>query len=173
MGLILFRESRGQPVRAVLEGALRRVPLLGAALHNLALARLASTLEALLSAGAPIFESWETAAAACGSPAIEHEVRTFKPRLQSGDTPAELLTRSRQFPSLFAQQYASGEVSGKLDETLRWLHEYHQEEGTRKLRAAVKAAGGLIFMGVVLIVAWQVLSFYIGYFNQIQQVIQQ
>jgi hypothetical protein len=57
-----------------------------------------------------------------------------------------------------------------LDETLRWLYRHFQEEGNRKLRNAIKAAGGIIFMGVVLLVAWQVISFYIGYFNQIQQV---
>jgi type II secretory pathway component PulF len=170
LAMILFGETRGHGLRAALERVLRCIPLLGSALHQLALARLATALESLLSAGAPVIESWELAADASGSPAIQHAVLGFKPRLRSGDTPAELVRQSPQFPEMFANQYASGEISGKLDETLRWLYRHFQEEGNRKLRNAIKAAGGIIFMGVVLLVAWQVISFYIGYFNQIQQV---
>ena len=36
------------------------------------------------------------------------------------------------FPDLFANLYSSGEVSGKLDETLKRLYAHYQEEGTHK-----------------------------------------
>jgi type II secretory pathway component PulF len=41
----------------------------------------------------------------------------WKPDVQAGQTPAEGVTASGVFPDLFDNQYHSGEVSGKLDET--------------------------------------------------------
>lgn len=169
-GMFLLRETHAKPWRATIERLLGLVPVLGSALRHLALARLAVALEALLSAGAPIIESWDLAAAASGSPALDRAVRGFKPLLNAGGTPAEALRNCSEFPDQFSQQYASGEISGKLDETLRWLHRHHQEEGTRKLRTALSGLGFLIYFSVVLAIAWQVISFYMGYFNQLQQV---
>jgi len=45
----------------------------------------------------------------------------------AGQTPAEALNASGRFPELFANQYATGEISGKLDDNLRRLHTYYQE----------------------------------------------
>src|SRR5471032_801116 len=59
----------GETWRAVLESLFRRVPLLGSALHSLALARAAAALGALLGAGVKPIEAWEMAARASGSPA--------------------------------------------------------------------------------------------------------
>ena len=74
---------------------------------------------------------------------------------------------SPRFPSLFANQYATGEVSGKLDETLHRLHEYYQEEGTRKLRVLAQWVPRLIYLLVALGIAYKVVQFWSGYFQNI------
>ena len=82
--------------------------------------------------------------------------------------PAEAVRGCRHFPELFANLYSSGEVSGKLDETLRRLHVYYQEEGTRKLRALAQWTPRLIYLVVALMIAYRVVRFWMGYFQQIQ-----
>jgi type IV pilus assembly protein PilC len=161
--------TRGATWRGWIEALLRCVPILGKARRSLALSRLSAALEALISSGTTLIESWELAAAASGSPALQRAVRAFKPELLAGETPAEAVSRCREFPSTFANQYASGEVSGKLDETLRWLQQHYSEEGSRRLRYAIIVGAGLLFFAVALLVAWQVISFWIGYFNQINE----
>jgi len=173
LALVATQGTRGRGWRSVTERLQRGVPALGTARHSLALARLCAALEALISAGTTIIESWEMAAAASGSPALERAVAQFKPRWENGETPAESLSRSREFPDMFSNQYASGEISGRLDETLRWLGAHYREEGARKLRNVIVSVAGMVFFGVVLLVAWQVISFWIAYFNQIQQAIPQ
>jgi type II secretory pathway component PulF len=74
---------------------------------------------------------------------------------------------SARFPELFAHQYATGEVSGKLDETLHRLHAYYQEEGTRKLRAFTQWTPRAIYLGVAVLIAYKVIGFYAGYFQQV------
>lgn len=166
--MIYAAQSRhGETWRAGLESFLGGVPVLGTARHYLALSRLAAALEALLSAGVTIIEAWDLAAAASGSPALRRVVGAWRPRLQGGQTPAEAVSASARFPELFANQYATGELSGTLDETLRRLHRYYQEEGSRKLHAVAQWTPRAIYFAVALMIAWRVVSFWSGYFKQI------
>lgn len=167
--VVYAAQSRhGERWRAAVESVLRPVPVLGAARHSLALARLAAALEALLSAGVTIIEAWGLAAAASGSPALRRTVLGWRRLLEAGQTPAELVGASGQFPELFASQYATGEVSGKLDETLQRLHTYYQEEGSRKLHAVAQWTPRAVYLLVALMIAYRVVSFWSGYFKQIQ-----
>ena len=88
-----------------------------------------------------------------------------------GGRQAELVSACRLFPETFANLYASGEVSGKLDETLRRLYTYYQEEGTLKLQLFATWTPRLIYLVIVLCIAYFIIQFYTGYFNQINQVI--
>ena len=84
-----------------------------------------------------------------------------------GQTPGETLAASRRFPEMFANQYVAGEISGKLDDTLRRLHQYYQDEGSRKLQSLTQWVPRLIYLMVMLIIAFKVIRFWTGYFNQI------
>jgi type II secretory pathway component PulF len=162
---------RGAKWRAIFELLLRPIPVLGTARHYLALARLAAALEALINAGVTIIEAWEMAAAACGSPAIQRAVTAWKPDVVSGELPSEAVNKApRQFPELFANLYKSGEVSGQLDDSLKRIHIYYQEEGTNKLHLLAAWVPKIIYFGVAIMVAVKVISFYTGYFQTINQI---
>jgi type IV pilus assembly protein PilC len=163
--------KRAEPFRAFVEKMLAVVPLIGTARRHLALARLSAALEALISAGVTIIEAWELAANASGSPAIRRTVHHWRPKLESGQTPGELLSTSSVFPDLFSNLYATGEVSGQLDETLNRLHRHYQEEGSRKLHLVARWAPMLVYFGVVLVIAYQVVSFWTGYYRNIGDVL--
>lgn len=165
--LILAGNAGGENWRATLEQLLQRVPLLGTARRNLALARLSAALEALISAGVTIIEAWELAATASGSPGLRRFVRRVKPLWLAGQTPAESVSASGIFPDEFSSLYHTGEVSGKLDESLLRARVYFAEQGARKLKTFVMLACGALIGAVMLLVAWQVISFYIGYFQMI------
>lgn len=170
--LVFAMQGRhGEPWRALVERWLRLVPVLGTARRSLALARLSAALEALIAAGVPIIEAWDLAAQASGSPALRRRVQEATPRLYAGETPAEMVNRSADFPPEFASLYHTGEVTGQLEESLQRLNGYFQEEGSRKLRTFMKGAGGAFILLVMLLIAYQIISFWLGYFQQIQQVI--
>jgi type IV pilus assembly protein PilC len=160
-----LQSKHGEHWRARLESLLRPIPLLGAARHYLALSRLAAALEALISAGVNIVDAWNLAATASGSPAFRRAVATWKRQVAAGQTPAELVRACPLFPETFANLYASGEVSGKLDETLRRLYTYYQEEGTLKLQLFATWTPRLAYCIVAGIIAYKIIQFYTGYFN--------
>jgi len=168
----LSHGQRGELWRSLLERLLRAVPVLGTARSNLALARLSITLESLLNAGVSIIEAWDLAADASGSPALRRIVFSWKPQVLAGQTPAEAVRESRAFPELFTNLYATGEITGQLDETLKRLYRHYREEGFRKLHAVAQWTPRFIYLGIILLVAYQVVSFWTGYFSQINQLAQ-
>jgi type II secretory pathway component PulF len=157
----------GEWWRAWIERIGNRIPILGSARRNLALARLSAALEGLLSAGVSIVEAWELAASSSGSPALRRTVHAWRSLLESGETPAELVRASRHFPELFASLYSTGEISGQLDETLRRLYAHYQEEGSRKLREFARWSPRIIYFGMMLMIAYQIVSFWVSYYSGI------
>jgi len=164
------QDRRNEAWRAKVEAILRFIPVLGTARHYLALARLAAALEALMNAGVNIFEAWELSAAASGSPALRRAVAAWKPKMAAGQTPADAVRACRLFPEMFANFYASGEVSGKLDDSLRHLNQLYNEEGSRKLHLVATWVPRMIYFLVAGLVAFIVIHFWVNYFNQISNV---
>jgi type II secretory pathway component PulF len=163
--------QHGEAWRSGLEQVANFIPLVGKARRALALARLSAALEALINAGVPIIEAWELAASASGSPALRRAVLAWRPEVVSGTTPAEALRKRGAFPDLFTNLYYSGEVSGQLDDTLKRLHAHYQDEGARKLKAFSEWLPKLVYLGIMLFIAYRVITFYQGYFQQINDVL--
>ncbi len=152
--------KHGEAWRSLIEQLLHPIPILGTGRRELALARLSMALEALVNAGVSIIEAWELAATVSGSPQLRRTVHGWKPAVLAGQTPSEALSASGKFPDMFDNQYHSGEISGKLDETLRRMRQYYQEEGTRKIHAVSQWVPRFIYLGVALMIAWRIIGFY-------------
>ena len=152
--------TRGENWRATVEVIFQCVPMLRKALKYLALARFTASLESLTNAGVPVLKSWSLAARSSGSPHLTRQIHAWMPQLETGLTPAEMVNQVRYFPELFANLYSTGEVSGKMDETLVRLRDYYKEEGFRTLRLFTRVLNGTIYFLVVLLVAYNIIQFY-------------
>ncbi len=157
----------GERWRAWVEGIIRYVPVLGKGRRQLALARLSAALESLICAGVTIIEAWELAAAASGSPALRRAVHAWKPQLQAGKTPAELVKQCPLFPSMFASLYFTAETSGDLDQTLRRLHLLYQDSGARKLHALAQWLPRAVYLIIAIVIGMQIVNFWTSYYNNL------
>jgi type II secretory pathway component PulF len=157
--------------RAFMDGLWNCVPILRSARHSLALSRLTLALEALISAGVGVIQAWELAVAASNSPRLERAVAEWKSHFANGRTPAELVGMSSVFPETFSNLYHSGEISGKLDETLRRLHTFYQEDATYKFHLLAQWVPRVIYIGVVILIGYKVIQFWTGYYSNISKVI--
>jgi len=157
--------------RGLLERVLHYVPMLGRARRDLAMARLCGSLEALLSAGMPILESWMIAGNTCGSVMLRNAIHSWTPHLRSGATPAEMLQQSPQFPNVFTSLYHTGEISGQLDTTLRRLYTMFSEESSRRFHAFSQWLPRMIMLAIMLGIAYQIVRFWLNYYNSVGQAI--
>jgi type II secretory pathway component PulF len=171
--ILLFaaQAQRAEPLRSFLERLFTLIPMIGTARRQLALARLSAALEALIGAGVTIIEAWELSANASGSPAIRRTVHRWRGPLESGRTPGELLAESAVFPEFFSNLYATGELSGQLDDTLRRLHRHYQEEASRKLHLIAQWVPLLIYLVAVAVIAYHIITFWTGYYRNIGDVL--
>lgn len=167
VGLVAWSAAghRGVTWRSVLERFTLKVPVLGYARSALALSRLAGALEALLSAGVLITEGWPMAARASGSPLLVRIVDTWPDSLAAGRSPAELVAESGTFPETFVSAYATGEISGGLDEQLRWLAKHYEEEGFQKLQALATIVPMIGYLLVAIWIVLYIFSVFAGYLN--------
>jgi type II secretory pathway component PulF len=168
--IVATHGERGENWRAIIERLMAFVPFWGAARRALALSRLSAALEGLMSAGVNIVEAWPLAAVASGSPQLCRTVEGWRPMLEAGRTPAELVTDSRRFPDLFSSQYAAGEVSGQLDENLERLRDYYQAEGSRKLEILAQWTPRIVYLLIMVVIAWKIIQFWVGYFGRISEI---
>ncbi len=159
--------EHGGAWRSTLERLFLIVPVFGKARRALVLSRLSLALDSLLNAGVPSTRAWPMAAAASGSPAIGREVDRLVPRLSEGESAGDFLLRSRVFPQHFVHVYATAELSGRTDEALGRLAAHYQDEGVRMMGIAAMTLTGLIYATVLIVVAYQIISFWLGYYSQI------
>ena len=159
--------THGRAWRSMLESLLRLVPLLGKARKSLALSRLSLALDALLNAGVAGPRAWPLAAAASGSPALERELLRWGPHLENGTPAGDLVQRSPRFPAHFSSVFATAEISGRIDDALPRLHQHYEDEGLRLTKIAAGTLTGLVYLLILLAVAWQIVSFWLGYYSQI------
>jgi len=169
LAIYSVQSKHSEAWRSKVESALSAVPVLGSARECLALSRLCASLEALISAGVTIIEAWEMAATASGSIKIKKTVFGWRHLLEAGQTPAEVLQMSGIFPSIFANQYASGEISGKLEDTLRRLRDYYQDEGERKSQILAQWVPIGIYILVLVVGGAFVIWFWVTYFQKVMQ----
>jgi len=168
LALFVLQSKHGEGWRSLIERILHPIPILGSARRDLALSRLAMALEALIRAGVTVVEAWELAGKVSGSSALRRTINAWKHKVEGGQTLAEAVFASGKFPEMFANQYASGEMSGKLDEVLGRLHKYYQESGQRKMRALARWTPVLVYLIVALLIAIHIVRFWMNYFQQIR-----
>lgn len=166
-----LQSTRNRAWRATVERISLAIPLVGSTVRNLSMARLCAALEALINAGVTIIEAWDLAGNASGSARIIDAVAAGKPRMQQGELPSDVVEAQRIYPDIFVSSYRTGEVSGQLDQALRRLYRYFLDAGTTGLHRISEWLPKIIYFGVLIAIAYQILSFWTGYFNQINQII--
>ncbi len=151
--------------RMVMDRIWNCFPILRSARHSLALSRLTLALEALISAGVGVIQAWELAVNASNSPRLMRAVAEWKSHFENGRTPAELVNMHSVFPETFANLYHSGEISGKLDETLKRLHEFYQQDSAYKIGLLADWGPKIAYIIVALMIGYEIINFYQGYYG--------
>ena len=131
---------------------LLRLPLFGALLRKVAVAKFTRTFGTLVKSGVPILQALETVAKTSGNRVIEKAVLAAKEAIREGERISEPLKASGAFPPMVTQMISVGEETGNLDAMLSKIAEFYEQE----VDAAISGLTSLIepvivvFMGVVI-----------------------
>ena len=105
-----------------------RVPVLGTALRKVAVARFARTLGTLTRSGVQIVEAMGVIRDTLGNEALARQIDEATGQITEGQSIAEPLRQTGQFPPLLTQVIAMGERTGRLDVLLLQTAESYEKE---------------------------------------------
>jgi general secretion pathway protein F len=95
-----------------------KAPIFGRLLQMLAVARFAKTLATLLAAGVPLLKAMDIVKNVLDNALLERVVQDATGSIREGESIAEPLKRSGQFPPIVTHMIAVGEKSGQLEQML-------------------------------------------------------
>ena len=108
----LFRQYRAtKKGRVAVDIAMMKIPVLGAVLRKIAIARFVQTLAGALKGGVPILQSLAIAGTTAGNAVIERAVMDSAQNVRDGSTMSEELDRSGEFPLMVTRLVAAGEAA--------------------------------------------------------------
>ena len=105
-----------------------RVPVFGAVLKKMALARLVTLLALLYKAGVPILQGLATTLPGSGNRQIEAALRQVMGQIEAGAGLSAAFAQSQLFPPLVLRMLHLGESTGRLDHALgNVAYFYHRD----------------------------------------------
>jgi general secretion pathway protein F len=100
------------------DGLMLRLPIFGQLLRMLAVARFARTLATLLQSGVPLLKAMDIVKNVLDNAKLESVVQEAAGSIREGQSIAEPLRRSGDFPPIVTHMIAVGEKSGQLEQML-------------------------------------------------------
>jgi type IV pilus assembly protein PilC len=156
--------------RRHIDAIMLRIPVLGAVLRKIAVARFCRTLATLVSSGVPILEGLEITARTSGNAIVEDAIMATRRSVEEGKTIAEPLKGSDVFPSMVVQMVAVGEQTGALETMLSKVADFYEDEvdeATANLLSLLEPVMIVILGGVI---GGIVISMYMPMFDLITKI---
>lgn len=140
---------------------LRRVPLIGKVRRAFALSRFCLIYDIQLDAAVNVIDALFAAGRASGSGLIQRAVQNAVPEIRTGSTVAALLGTSGAFPQEMMTALMIAEETGGLDRELPRLFAEFQREALLRLETAAEWSAKLLYVSVVLYLAWGIVTTYV------------
>ena len=132
---------------------LLRVPLIGQVARMVSISRLASTLATMLSSGVQLLDALDVSKRVMNNRVLEQAVEEARQNIREGETIAEPLKRSGEFPPLVTHMIGVGEKSGEMEEMLRRIGQIYDGEVDRVITrfTSLLEPVMIVVMGVVVL----------------------
>jgi len=130
MGATLFIRAwkRSTALQAATDRWLLRLPVFGDFVRKAVIARWTRTLSTMFAAGVPLVESLDSVGGASGNAVYLDATHRISSAVRSGTSLTMAMQHAQVFPSMVTQMVAIGEESGALDQMLRKVAEFFEDE---------------------------------------------
>lgn len=104
------------------------LPIIGAAISRIAVARFARTMGTLVKSGIPVLQALEIVEDVLGNAVFARAINSARASIREGESIALPLIQSGVFEPMVTQMIAVGEETGALDEMLIKMSDYFERE---------------------------------------------
>lgn len=128
-GALFVRTWKHSPaLQAATDRLLLRLPVFGEVVRKAVIARWTRTLSTMFAAGVPLVESLDSVGGASGNAMYRDATQRIGAAVRSGTSLTIAMHQTQVFPSMVTQMVAIGEESGALDQMLRKVAEFYEDE---------------------------------------------
>jgi len=149
------RSPKGKPIwdRRIL-----RAPLFGNLIRLLSIARFARTLATLLKSGVPLLTAMDIVKNVLTNTVLVEVVEKARDSIREGESVANPLKRSGQFPPLVYHMIAIGERSGQLEDMLVSVADTYETQVNVRIGALTALLEPLLIVAMGAIIAFVAFS---------------
>lgn len=150
---ITRRFLRTETGHVMADRLLLKLPLIGQVARMVSISRLASTLATMLSSGVQLLDALDVSKRVMNNRILEQAVEEARQNIREGETIAEPLKRSGEFPPLVTHMIAVGEKSGEMEEMLRRIGQIYDGEVDRVITrfTSLLEPVMIVVMGVIVL----------------------
>lgn len=129
-----------------------KVPVVGNLMRMIAITRFSSTLGTLLASGVPLLQALDIVKNILGNTRLIEVIEDVRVNVREGDSVAQPLKRSGEFPPLVTHMIAIGERTGQLEDMLENVAVNYRQQVDIRIQAATTLLEPLmiVIMGVAV-----------------------
>lgn len=161
----IFFYKRSLAFQHFLDKVILKVPVVGAIMHNSAVARFSRTLATTFKAGVPLVEALESVAGATGNTVYEKAVLRIRDDVSVGYQVNMAMKQVNLFPHMVVQMAAIGEEAGALDTMLFKVAEFYEQEVSNAVDALASLLEPMIMVVIGVLVGSMVIGMYLPIFK--------
>lgn len=149
-----------------------RLPVFGKLLRKVAVSRFTRTLSTLTRSGVAILAALEIVERTSGNEVFARVIRNAADSVRNGETLAEPLTRSGEFPAMVTRMIGVGEKTGALETMLSKISDFYDSEVKAAVDGLTSMIEPILIMMMGLIVGGIVIALFMPIL-QLSSLIQQ
>jgi general secretion pathway protein F len=155
-----FRWKKSKRGRPVWDRFTLRAPLFGFIVRLVAIARFSRTLATLLRAGVPVLTALDITKDVLNNVRLADVVAEARDAIREGESIAQPLRRSGEFPPIVVHMVATGEASGQLEQMLEHVadnYDFQVDQRVEKLTTLIEPIMIVGMGGAVAFVVFSIL----------------
>lgn len=156
--------------RMMADRLILKSPLIGDVARMVSISRLTSTLSTMLASGVQLLDAMDVSKRVMNNRVLEETVETARQNIREGETIADPLKRSGEFPALVTHMIAVGERSGEMEEMLRRVSQIYDGEVERVIARLTSLMEPIMILAMGAIVLFIVVAILLPIFEMGQMV---
>ncbi|MCA9802984.1 MAG: type II secretion system F family protein [Cyanobacteria bacterium HKST-UBA02] len=170
IGIFLLRQYNKTAIgRLQIDTIKLSLPLFGALIRKVAIARFSRTFGTLIRAGVPMLNALEVVRATAGNAVLSRAVEKIHEEVRQGGTISKPMTRDSIFPPMVTQMVAVGEETGRLDDMLAKVADFYDMEVENSVEQLTSLLEPIMVVSIGGIVGSVVVGMYLPIFTVIDQ----
>jgi type IV pilus assembly protein PilC len=142
-----------------------KVPVAGALVRKVAVARFTRTLGTLIAAGVPILEGLRITARSAGNRVVETAVMEARNAVTAGRSLSEPLRSAPVFPPMVVHMISVGESTGALDKMLSKVADFYDDEVDTAVTTLMSLLEPVMIVILGVIIGGLVVAMYLPIFR--------